>query len=226
MGDLHLPSRPRRRRHARELLRESHIHAAQLVWKESETRYVSFCVTLEKELRESWTDTWTVIKAPPFNIKEKGWGEFDMQIILTPIGSPKGGDQTLQHDLNFQQERYESTHTVVCTVRLDLLTCVANKLYRHSATPSPSSSSVSKSLAQLAKVPMAPQQQQESQRRSAKRPTATSTWRSSPRPSHSSQKKICCRSCRWSTTTSRKTRTLRMTLKVSRASLFKTDQSH
>lgn len=52
------------------------------------------------------------IKAPPFTIKEKGWGEFDMSIILTPIGSPKGGDQTLQHDLNFQQERYESTHTV------------------------------------------------------------------------------------------------------------------
>lgn len=36
-----------------------------------------------------------------------------MSITLTPVGSPKGGDQTLQHDLNFQQERYESTHTVV-----------------------------------------------------------------------------------------------------------------
>ncbi|WPG99798.1 Transcription initiation factor TFIID subunit 14 [Acrodontium crateriforme] len=53
-----------------------------------------------------------VIKNPPFEIKEKGWGEFDMAITLTPIGAPKGGDQTLQHDLNFQQERYESTHVV------------------------------------------------------------------------------------------------------------------
>lgn len=51
-------------------------------------------------------------KNPPFAIKEKGWGEFDMAITLVPIGAPKGGDQTLQHDLNFQQERYESTHSV------------------------------------------------------------------------------------------------------------------
>ncbi|GAB1741246.1 hypothetical protein NU219Hw_g6487t1 [Hortaea werneckii] len=53
-----------------------------------------------------------VIKSPPFLIKEKGWGEFDMTIILTPVGAPKGGDQTIQHDLNFQQEQYESTHSV------------------------------------------------------------------------------------------------------------------
>lgn len=53
-------------------------------------------------------------KQPPFTIKEKGWGEFDMIIALTPIGAPKGGDQQIQHDLNFQQERYESTHSVVC----------------------------------------------------------------------------------------------------------------
>jgi len=53
-----------------------------------------------------------VVKQPPFTIKEKGWGEFDMTITLTPVGAPKGGDTPLQHDLNFQQERYESTHTV------------------------------------------------------------------------------------------------------------------
>lgn len=51
-------------------------------------------------------------KSPPFAITEKGWGEFDMSITLVPIGSPKGGDQLIQHDLNFQQERYESTHSV------------------------------------------------------------------------------------------------------------------
>ncbi|SMR45894.1 unnamed protein product [Zymoseptoria tritici ST99CH_1E4] len=53
-----------------------------------------------------------VFKNAPFTIKETGWGEFDMQIQLTPIGAPKGGDQTLPHDLNFQQEQYESTHSV------------------------------------------------------------------------------------------------------------------
>lgn len=51
-------------------------------------------------------------KSPPFKILEKGWGEFDMNIVLTPVGAPKGGDQTIQHDLNFAQERYESTHVV------------------------------------------------------------------------------------------------------------------
>lgn len=56
---------------------------------------------------------YTVVKQPPFLIREKGWGEFDMTITLTPVGAPKGGDTPLQHDLNFQQERYESTHTVV-----------------------------------------------------------------------------------------------------------------
>lgn len=51
-------------------------------------------------------------RRPPFTINEKGWGEFDMQISLTPVGAPKSGDQVLAHDLNFQQERYESTHNV------------------------------------------------------------------------------------------------------------------
>jgi transcription initiation factor IIF auxiliary subunit len=52
-----------------------------------------------------------VFKKPPFKIEEKGWGEFDMSIVLT--GAHKGGDHTLEHDLNFQSERYEATHTVV-----------------------------------------------------------------------------------------------------------------
>ncbi|KAK3635600.1 transcription factor TFIIF complex subunit Tfg3 [Elasticomyces elasticus] len=52
-------------------------------------------------------------KQPPFTIKETGWGEFDMQIHLTPMGA-KGStqDQILAHDLNFGQEEYESTHSV------------------------------------------------------------------------------------------------------------------
>jgi transcription initiation factor IIF auxiliary subunit len=51
-------------------------------------------------------------RRPPFRIDEKGWGEFDMQIVLTPIGASKSGEHTLAHDLNFQQERYESIHNV------------------------------------------------------------------------------------------------------------------
>ncbi|KAF2199551.1 SAS complex, SAS5 subunit/transcription initiation factor IID, subunit 14 [Delitschia confertaspora ATCC 74209] len=49
-------------------------------------------------------------RKPPFRIEEKGWGEFEMQIVLT--GAHKGGDHTLDHDLNFQSERYEATHQV------------------------------------------------------------------------------------------------------------------
>jgi transcription initiation factor IIF auxiliary subunit len=52
-----------------------------------------------------------VFKKPPFRIDEKGWGEFDMQIVLSAVG--KGGDTTLDHDLNFQSERYEAKHQVV-----------------------------------------------------------------------------------------------------------------
>jgi transcription initiation factor IIF auxiliary subunit len=53
----------------------------------------------------------TVFKKPPFRIDEKGWGEFDMSIVLTTVN--KGGDHTLDHDLNFQSERYEAKHQVV-----------------------------------------------------------------------------------------------------------------
>ena len=54
-------------------------------------------------------------KPAPFTIEETGWGEFDMQITLTPVGvQQKSGEHTLTHDVNFQNERYEATHSVVC----------------------------------------------------------------------------------------------------------------
>ncbi|KAF2122922.1 transcription initiation factor TFIID subunit 14 [Lophiotrema nucula] len=63
-------------------------------------------------------------KKPPFKIEEKGWGEFDMTIVLT--AAHKGGDHTLEHDLNFQTERYEATHTVTFrNPRPDLVTMLA-----------------------------------------------------------------------------------------------------
>ena len=53
-------------------------------------------------------------KEPPFKIHETGWGEFDMQITFTPVGAPKGGDQTFQHDLNFADEEYPHELIMVC----------------------------------------------------------------------------------------------------------------
>ena len=52
-------------------------------------------------------------KKPPFKIEEQGWGEFDMLITLTAV--EKGSEFTLNHDLNFQSERYEAKHPVVCS---------------------------------------------------------------------------------------------------------------
>ncbi|KAF2763744.1 SAS complex, SAS5 subunit/transcription initiation factor IID, subunit 14 [Teratosphaeria nubilosa] len=54
-----------------------------------------------------------MFRQPPFRIVEKGWGEFDMQILLAPTGSKQGQEIVVAHDLNFQQgERYESVHSV------------------------------------------------------------------------------------------------------------------
>lgn len=52
-------------------------------------------------------------KQAPFEIKETGWGEFEMQLVLTPVGNPKGGDITLLHDLNFASATYDNLHTNV-----------------------------------------------------------------------------------------------------------------
>ena len=51
------------------------------------------------------------IKKPPFRIEEEGWGEFDMEIILTAVD--KGGDHSLQHDLNFRENKYLERRGVV-----------------------------------------------------------------------------------------------------------------
>ena len=37
-----------------------------------------------------------------------------MQITLTPVGAPKGGEQMVSHDLNFASEKYDGVHVVVC----------------------------------------------------------------------------------------------------------------
>lgn len=61
-------------------------------------------------LHPSFEKNKQTFKKPPFRIEEKGWGEFDMTIVLT--GAYRGGDHTLEHDLNFQAEKYEATHSI------------------------------------------------------------------------------------------------------------------
>lgn len=63
-------------------------------------------------LHETFEDRMIQDKSsPPFLIKEKGWGEFDMQIILRTI--EKGQEFTISHDLNFQSEKYEAKHPII-----------------------------------------------------------------------------------------------------------------
>ncbi|ODH53129.1 hypothetical protein GX48_00664 [Paracoccidioides brasiliensis] len=47
-------------------------------------------------------------KSPPFRIDEEGWGEFDMQIGFTVLDK----DYVVNHDLHFQQNKYESKHVL------------------------------------------------------------------------------------------------------------------
>ena len=157
------------------------------------------------------------IKSVPFTIKETGWGEFDMSITLTPVGSPKGGDTTINHDLNFQQERYESTHVIVSIpLRFAILVGVGRVLIgwynRPSETQNQTSSPSSRNPGQQAKPSTAPQPPN---LKNVSRPAATSTWRNSPKHSRSYKKMICFKLCRWCMITRPTTRTLRTILRVS-----------
>ncbi|KAI5812611.1 yeats family-domain-containing protein [Pyronema omphalodes] len=65
------------------------------------------------KLHPTFPNPTRVLKKPPFLIEEKGWGEFDMNLVLHAID--KGGDHNIQHDLNFQKNKYESIHTITFT---------------------------------------------------------------------------------------------------------------
>ncbi|RUS15048.1 hypothetical protein BC937DRAFT_92968, partial [Endogone sp. FLAS-F59071] len=50
-------------------------------------------------------------RKPPFTLSEKGWGEFDLKIVLhfpDEIADP----QPIDFDLNFKQEKYEVAHVL------------------------------------------------------------------------------------------------------------------
>ncbi|GMF06511.1 hypothetical protein B5S31_g5006 [[Candida] boidinii] len=49
-------------------------------------------------------------KKLPFKIEEQGWGGFDMTISLTLL--EKGGERKIQHDLNFNKEKYIIDHII------------------------------------------------------------------------------------------------------------------
>ncbi|ETN45094.1 uncharacterized protein HMPREF1541_09970 [Cyphellophora europaea CBS 101466] len=62
-------------------------------------------------LHESFGDkAKQVKKSHPFRVAEDGWGEFEMQILLTDAG---GKTHTIIHDLNFQQAKYEVKHVIM-----------------------------------------------------------------------------------------------------------------
>ncbi|KAI9850058.1 MAG: hypothetical protein M1838_006138 [Thelocarpon superellum] len=61
-------------------------------------------------LHPSFKNPTHTVKTPPFKIQEEGWGEFDMDIVLT--GVERGGDHPIKHDLNFGSERYEAKHVI------------------------------------------------------------------------------------------------------------------
>lgn len=51
-----------------------------------------------------------VLKKTPFRVSEDGWGEFEMQIVLTDAA---GKNHNIIHDLNFANPKYEVKHVLV-----------------------------------------------------------------------------------------------------------------
>jgi len=58
-----------------------------------------------------------VVRKPPFTLSEKGWGEFDMKIVLY-FTDKSVQPFTLNHDLNFKKSHYEVTHKLVSIVNI------------------------------------------------------------------------------------------------------------
>ena len=58
-----------------------------------------------------------VVRKPPFTLAEKGWGEFDMKVILYFVDKSIPPHE-LEHDLNFSKPHYEVLHTLVSPILL------------------------------------------------------------------------------------------------------------
>ncbi|CAG8488380.1 2905_t:CDS:2 [Ambispora gerdemannii] len=70
---------------------------------------INFVEKVEYHLHHTFANPIRIFKKPPFTLSEKGWGEFDMQIVLhfTDKSVPP---KTLEHDLNFKHNHYEVPH--------------------------------------------------------------------------------------------------------------------
>ncbi|CAG8724972.1 329_t:CDS:2, partial [Acaulospora morrowiae] len=67
---------------------------------------LNFVDKVEYLLHPTFENPERVVRKPPFVLSEKGWGEFDMKIILHFIDKSIK-PWTLEHDLNFQKPHYE-----------------------------------------------------------------------------------------------------------------------
>ncbi|CAA22554.1 TFIID, TFIIF, Ino80, SWI/SNF, and NuA4 complex YEATS family subunit Tfg3 [Schizosaccharomyces pombe] len=64
----------------------------------------SFVDRVTYKLHPTFQNPTRTIRKPPFQIKEQGWGEFEMEIII--YYADKGGEHRFLHYLHFQQEHY------------------------------------------------------------------------------------------------------------------------
>jgi len=65
---------------------------------------------VQYQLHPTFANPNPIIRKPPFALQEQGWGEFDMTIVCTL--AEKNGDYSVQHDLNFQKNKYDALHTL------------------------------------------------------------------------------------------------------------------
>ncbi|CAG8496615.1 644_t:CDS:10 [Diversispora eburnea] len=75
----------------------------------SEKCPLNFVDRVEYLLHPTFENPERVIKKPPFTLSEKGWGEFDMKIILH-FTDKSIQPWTIEHDLNFKKSHYEVIH--------------------------------------------------------------------------------------------------------------------
>ncbi|KAF8951253.1 hypothetical protein BGZ46_004098 [Entomortierella lignicola] len=66
---------------------------------------------VEYLLHETFAQPLRKVSKYPFVLQEKGWGEFDMKIMLYFVDNATA-PAVLEHDLNFQSTHYEVPHTL------------------------------------------------------------------------------------------------------------------
>ncbi|KAI7857151.1 yeats family-domain-containing protein [Circinella umbellata] len=80
--------------------------------KEKKGRLSELLDHVEYILHPTFTDPRRVVTKEPYLLQEKGWGEFDMRIVLYFVNNI-ANTELLSFDLNFTQAQYSVTKTVV-----------------------------------------------------------------------------------------------------------------